>query len=98
MRTARRMTASLIDAKNWKTGLRCQFGREVVAEAAMRTGIFRENSPGFNFDGRDAARRRPDIECGFGGRRSAAFLPGFTKCGTKCLEMRSESGGLERVE
>jgi len=61
----------------------------------MRTAIFRENPQGFNCDGRDAALRRPDIERGFGGRRSAASLPGFIECGTKCFEMRGESGGVE---
>src|SRR4051812_20020621 len=38
IRTARRMTASLSDAKNWKTGLRCQAGRADEFEVAMRGG------------------------------------------------------------
>jgi hypothetical protein len=43
MRTDNRTTASLSDAKNWKTGLRCQLGREIGDGVAMvRAAIFRE--------------------------------------------------------
>jgi hypothetical protein len=45
----------LSDAKNRKTGLRCQLGREVEVGVAMSwAGIFRENRAAFN------ARVSPD--------------------------------------
>ena len=47
--TASRTTASLSDAKNRKTGLRCQRGREVEEGGAMVvTAIFREKLGWFN--------------------------------------------------
>src|SRR5712671_5156819 len=49
IRTARSTTASLIDAKNWKTRLRCQLGREVGDGVAMWwAAIFREKWGAFN--------------------------------------------------
>jgi hypothetical protein len=43
IRTDNSTTASLIEAKNWKTGLRCQLGLRVGDGVAMSwAAIFRE--------------------------------------------------------
>ena len=60
MSTDNSTTASLSDAKNRKTGLRCQLGPEEGDGAAMTwTGIFREKFPAFNARVRPAYSRSP---------------------------------------